>query len=108
MLLFFIALHDAGHEKTPPASPSLYRQTDKTITAKPGIMKKNMSNTDRTVRIFAALALMLPYLLNFWNRTIAVVALVIAGIFLLTSIFGVCPLYSLLGIHRQAGKPKKV
>jgi len=100
--------HDAGHQKTPPHSPSLYRQTDKTITAKPGIMKKNMSNTDRTVRIFAALVLMLPYLLNFWNRTIAIIALVIAGIFLLTSIFGVCPLYSLLGIHRQADKPKKV
>ncbi|HVU94106.1 MAG TPA: DUF2892 domain-containing protein [Puia sp.] len=71
-------------------------------------MKKNMSNTDRTVRIFVALVLMLPYLLNFWNRTIAIIALVIAGIFLLTSIFGVCPLYSVFGIHRQADRPKKV
>jgi len=71
-------------------------------------MKKNMSKTDRTLRIIAAIALMLPYLLNFWNGTIAIIALVMAGIFLLTSIFGVCPLYSLLGIHRQADKPKKV
>lgn len=71
-------------------------------------MTTNMSATERMVRIVAAIALMLPYLLNFWNRTIAIIALVIAGIFLLTSIFGFCPLYSLLGIHRQADKPKKV
>lgn len=60
------------------------------------------------VRIVAAIALMLPYLLNFWNRTIAIIALVVAGIFLLTSIVGVCPLYSLLGIHRHPNKAKKV
>lgn len=71
-------------------------------------MTKNMTKTDRSLRVIAAIALILPFLLNFWNGTIAYIALVVAGIFLLTSFFGVCPLYSVLGIHRRADKPKKV
>jgi hypothetical protein len=68
------------------------------------IMTKNMSTTDRTIRTFIAFLLIIFYATRIVNGTIAIIALVIAGVFLLTSFFGFCPLYPLLGIHRKSKK----
>lgn len=61
-------------------------------------MKKNMGNTDRVLRIVIATIVALLYFTNVISGTLAIVLFVVAGIFILTSIVGLCPLYSLFGI----------
>lgn len=64
-------------------------------------MKKNMGTIDRTIRIILALAIAVMYFMNVISGTLAIVLLVIAVVFVLTSIIGYCPLYSLLGISSR-------
>jgi Protein of unknown function (DUF2892) len=61
-------------------------------------MKKNMSNTDRIVRILISIVLVVLYFTNVVTGTIGIVLLVLAGVFTLTSLVSFCPLYSLFGI----------
>jgi hypothetical protein len=61
-------------------------------------MKRNMSTADRSVRIVIAVILLGLYATGIVNGTLAIVSLVVAGIFLLTSFVNFCPLYRLLGI----------
>lgn len=60
-------------------------------------MKNNMSIIDRIVRAVAAIAIVYLYFSNVIAGTWGIVLLVVAGIFLLTSLVGSCPLYSLMG-----------
>lgn len=62
-------------------------------------MKKNMSVADRLIRILFAATIVTLYLSNIITGTWAWVLLGVAAIFLLTGLVGVCPLYSLFGIH---------
>lgn len=62
-------------------------------------MKKNMGNTDRLIRVVLALIVAALYFSGVLTGTIATVALVIAGVFVLTSFVSFCPLYTLLGIN---------
>lgn len=61
-------------------------------------MKKNMGMADRMIRILLAAMIILLYRLHVISGTIAVVLLLIGGVFLLTSFLSFCPLYTLLGI----------
>ncbi|HEX2609165.1 MAG TPA: DUF2892 domain-containing protein [Flavisolibacter sp.] len=73
-------------------------------------MKKNMGTFDRIFRILAALVVVALYYLNVISGTLAVVLLVISGIFILTSLLGFCPLYTLLGINTcvmRSGKQRE-
>jgi hypothetical protein len=56
-------------------------------------MKKNMGAADKIIRILLAIIVVLLYYLNVISGTVAVVLLVLAGIFILTSFIGFCPLY---------------
>ncbi|MCX6335100.1 MAG: DUF2892 domain-containing protein [Bacteroidia bacterium] len=56
-------------------------------------MKKNMGNLDRIIRLLVAAVIVVLYFLNVISGTLAVVLLVVAAIFLVTSIFSFCPLY---------------
>jgi hypothetical protein len=38
---------------------------------------------------------------NVISGTLAIILLIVAGIFTLTSIFGICPLYSLIGVSTK-------
>ena len=67
-------------------------------------MKKNMSLADRIIRLLIAALIFTLYFTNWLTGALAVVLLIIAGIFVLTSLFGNCPLYSLLGIHTSKNK----
>ena len=58
-------------------------------------MKKNMGNSDRVLRIVLALLLIVLYFQKVVVGTWGIVLLVLAGVFLLTSLVGYCPLYSL-------------
>ena len=62
-------------------------------------MKRNMGNADRIFRLLVAAAIVVLYFLNIISGTVAIVLLVIAGVFVLTSLLSVCPLYSLFGIN---------
>lgn len=61
-------------------------------------MKKNMSNTDRIIRIVIAALLVVLYATGTVTGTWGIVALVVAGIFVLTSLVSFCPLYAIFGI----------
>jgi len=61
-------------------------------------MKKNISALDKTFRISVAIAIIALYFLNTISGIIAVVLLIIAAIFIVTSLVNFCPLYKLLGV----------
>ncbi|MEL4455229.1 DUF2892 domain-containing protein [Lutimonas vermicola] len=61
-------------------------------------MKKNMGNTDRIIRVVVAVAIGVLYYANILTGTLGIVLLVLAGVFLLTSVVGFCPLYTPFGI----------
>lgn len=67
-------------------------------------MKKNMTSTDRSIRFLLAATAVILYFTNVITGTTGVVLLVIAAIFLLTSLIGTCPLYTLFGIGTAKSK----
>lgn len=66
-----------------------------------------MGKTDRIIRIIVGLVLIALYFTNIISGTIGIVALVIAGMFIITSLVGNCPPYSLLGINTCKLKDQK-
>jgi hypothetical protein len=70
-------------------------------------MKKNMGNIDRIIRIVLALIVIVLYLSNIISGTLAIILLIISGIFILTSLISFCPLYILLGINTCKKKEEK-
>lgn len=62
-------------------------------------MKKNMGNTDRIVRIIAAILIAILYLTGTVQGTLAYILLTLGVIFLLTSFVSFCPLYTLVGLN---------
>ena len=64
-------------------------------------MKPNMGTTDKILRILVAIILIGLYFANMISGTIAIVLLVIAGVFILTSFISFCPLYFPFGISTR-------
>mgnify|MGYP001810786077 CR=1 FL=1 len=62
-------------------------------------MKKNMGFTDRALRLIVAIVLVVLYFSNILTGTLGIIALVVAGVFALTSLVSFCPIYPLLGIN---------
>lgn len=62
-------------------------------------MKKNVGTTDKWIRVIIALIIVALYFGNVITGTLAIVLLVVAGIFILTGFVGFCGLYTLLGIN---------
>ena len=63
-------------------------------------MKKNMGNIDKVVRtVVAVVAILLLATGNVAiSSVLGIILAAVAAIFLLTSIVGVCPLYSIVGL----------
>jgi hypothetical protein len=61
-------------------------------------MKKNVSNTDRIIRLIVSAILVALYFTNTVTGTLGIVFLVLAAVFTLTSILSFCPLYAIFGI----------
>lgn len=59
---------------------------------------KNMGTVDRIVRVIIAVLITVLYFTGAISGTLAIVLLIFAGIFLLTSIISTCPLYIPFGI----------
>ncbi|WP_313188991.1 DUF2892 domain-containing protein [Sphingobacterium sp.] len=62
-------------------------------------MKTNMGPQDKTIRIIIAVIIAVLFFTKVISGTLAIVLLVVAGIFILTSLIGFCPLYSILGVN---------
>ena len=68
-------------------------------------MKLNMGKIDRIIRIAIAAVLVALFFARTVTGWLGVILLVIAGIFLLTSLVGICPLYSACHIRtNRTGK----
>ena len=67
-------------------------------------MKKNMGSADRVTRFIIAAVVAYLYYNGTITGTLGIVLLVVAGIFLLTSLMGVCPLYKLVGLNTCSSK----
>ena len=64
-------------------------------------MKKNMGTVDKTIRIFVAAIVALLYFTGVISGALAIILMVFAAIFVITSLFSVCPLYPLLGMNTR-------
>lgn len=64
-------------------------------------MNKNMGTADKVVRIFVAIVILGLYFAHLISGTAAIILLILAGIFILTSFIGVCPLYLPFGISTR-------
>jgi len=62
-------------------------------------MKINMGHVDRGLRTTVAGLLSFLYIVHVFQGTWEKIILGFAAVLLLTSIFGICPLYSLFGIN---------
>lgn len=62
-------------------------------------MKKNMGSADRIIRIVAAIVFAVLYFTGTVTGAFGIVLIVLGGIFVVTSLIGFCPLYTLIGIN---------
>jgi hypothetical protein len=67
-------------------------------------MKVNMGSIDKTVRIIVAIVLGVLYFTGTITGTLGIIALVVGGVFLATSLVGFCPLYALFGMSTCPAK----
>jgi hypothetical protein len=62
-------------------------------------MKKNMGTIDKLVRVLIAAVVVILYFTNVISGTLAIILLILAGVFVLTSLLGFCPLYIPFGLN---------
>jgi Protein of unknown function (DUF2892) len=62
-------------------------------------MKANMGTSDRIIRIIVAAIIAVLYFMKIVSGTFGIVLLVLAGVFVLTSLIRFCPLYAPFGIN---------
>jgi hypothetical protein len=61
-------------------------------------MKKNMGVADKVIRVIIAAVIAVLFIMEVITGTLGIVLLVLAGIFLLTSVINFCPLYAPFGL----------
>ena len=61
-------------------------------------MKKNMGTIDKVVRIAVAAIIAILYFTNVLAGTLGIVLLILAGVFVLTSLVSFCPIYRIFGL----------
>lgn len=64
-------------------------------------MKKNMGVVDKTIRVIIAAAIALLYYFGVISGVLAIIMMVIALMFIVTSFISFCPMYPLLGINTR-------
>lgn len=64
-------------------------------------MKPNMGTLDKVVRILAAVVVGVLYFTNLISGVVAIILLILAGIFILTSLVSFCPLYFPFGMSTR-------
>jgi hypothetical protein len=64
-------------------------------------MKKNMGTLDKALRILIAIIVIALYYTDVISGSLAIVLLVFAGVFIITSFMSFCPLYLPFGISTR-------
>jgi hypothetical protein len=64
-------------------------------------MKKNMGTADKVIRILVAIVIAGLYFANQISGTAAIILLILAGVFILTSFMSFCPLYLPFGLSSR-------
>jgi len=67
-------------------------------------MKKNMGTLDIVIRLLIAALVIILYFTHVISGIVGIILLIFAGIFLVTSILGFCPLYLPFGINTLGKK----
>ena len=67
-------------------------------------MKKNMGSVDKVIRILVAVVIAILFFTHVIEGTLGIVLMVLAGVFVLVSLIGFCPLYLPFGLN--TGKRK--
>ncbi|MEJ5994493.1 DUF2892 domain-containing protein [Pedobacter sp. Du54] len=67
-------------------------------------MKKNMGTADKVVRVLAAIVIVGMYFAQLISGILAIILLILAGIFIITSFISFCPLYLPFGISTKNKK----
>jgi len=67
-------------------------------------MKKNMGTIDKVIRILIAVVFVALYFMQVVTGTLGIILLVLAAVFVLTSLISFCPLYWPFGISTGAKK----
>ncbi len=67
-------------------------------------MKKNMGTADRIIRVAVALIIGVLYFTGTISGVLGIVLLGLAGVFVVTSLIGFCPLYLPFGIKTRPSK----
>lgn len=70
-------------------------------------MKKNMGSMDRLIRVIIAAVVAVLYFTNIIAGTLGIVLLVLAGVFVATSLVSFCPLYAPFGLNTCSTKERK-
>jgi hypothetical protein len=60
-------------------------------------MKKNMGSADKTIRVALAALIAVLYITGVLKGTLALILLILAIVFVVTSLLGFCPLYTIFG-----------
>jgi len=71
-------------------------------------MKKNMGPADKVIRLLLAATFVVLFLTNIVTGALGYVLLVLAVIFILTSLVSFCPLYTLINANTCPAKDKEV
>jgi hypothetical protein len=61
-------------------------------------MKKNMGSTDKIIRFILAAIFVILYFTGTITGTAGIILLVLAGVFVLTSLVSFCPIYAPFGL----------
>jgi hypothetical protein len=64
-------------------------------------MKKNMGTIDKAIRILVAMVVVVLYFTHIIAGTLAIILLLLAGIFVVTSFLSFCPLYLPFGLSTK-------
>lgn len=67
-------------------------------------MKTNMGNVDRIFRSIVAVIIAVLFFTNTITGILGIVLLVLAGVFVLTSLISFCPLYTMVGFNSCRAK----
>ena len=63
-----------------------------------------MGNTDRLIRLLLAILVAVLFYTNVIGGIFGIVLMVIAGVFVVTSLISFCPLYTLIGVNSCSAK----
>lgn len=62
-------------------------------------MKKNLGTLDKVIRLILAAFFIYLYFSGTLTGVIGIILLILAGIFIMTSLVSFCPFYSLIGVN---------